>query len=329
MRYLRDRSSCPAAAAPIAPARTCRTACRSGPGRSITLLVACGIGWILSGITLQPIHRITQTAQKIGSASDFTHRVAYKGPQDEVGQLATTFNSMLTRLQEAYLRVENSLKMQQNFVADVSHELRTPLTTLRGNLGLLRRKPPIPIAEQSDILEDMVDESDRLIRLVNDLLVLARADARRNLTRETLAVSPILNETCSQIRKDIPDRQITINPCPDISFQGDRDAFKQILLIVLDNAIKHSKGDILLNVIQENSQVMISIQDNGEGISPEVLKHIFDRFFRGENQKVIPGFGLGLPIAKSLIEGQGGVIEITSELGQGSTVKLIFPGISK
>ena len=105
-----------------------------------TILIAFGIGWILSGETLRPIHHITQTAQVIGRESDFTRRVDYKGPNDEIGQLASTFNSMLTRLQEAYQGVSRALKMQRDFVADVSHELRTPLTTIRGNLELLQRE---------------------------------------------------------------------------------------------------------------------------------------------------------------------------------------------
>ena len=142
-----------------------------------------------SGITLKPIHRITQTAQTIGDERDFTRRVDYTGPSDEVGQLANTFNSMLSRLQDAFRKVEHSLQMQRDFVTDVSHELRTPLTTLRGNLGLLHRELPMPPEEQTDILTDMVDESDRLIRLVNDLLTLARADTGRSLAKEPVDVS--------------------------------------------------------------------------------------------------------------------------------------------
>ena len=106
----------------------------------LTILIAFGIGWILAGETLRPIHHITQIAQVIGRESDFTRRVDYKGPNDEIGQLASTFNSMLARLQEAYQGVSRALKMQRDFVADVSHELRTPLTTIRGNLELLRRE---------------------------------------------------------------------------------------------------------------------------------------------------------------------------------------------
>jgi signal transduction histidine kinase len=283
----------------------------------ITLLIAFGIGWVLSGVTISPIKRITQTARAIGDEHDLTQRVVYNGPQDEVGQLATTFNSMLTRLQDAYQQVARSLEMQRNFVADVSHELRTPLTTLRGNLGLLRRNPPIPADEQTDILSDMVDESDRLIRLVNDLLVLARADAGRNLSEEAVQVFPVLDETCRQARQLAPKRQITLADT-DLSISADRDAFKQVLLIGLDNALKHSSGDILVSAEQKNSQVEICIRDFGKGIDPEKLGHIFERFYRDVESETSPGFGLGLPIAKALVEAMGGRIWMESQPGQGS-----------
>ena len=290
----------------------------------LIVLIAFGIGWALSGITLQPIHRITQTAQRIGDERDFTRRVDYTGPPDEVGQLANTFNSMLTRLQDAFQKVEHSLQMQRDFVADVSHELRTPLTTLRGNLGLLRRTPPMPKEEQTDILNDMVDESDRLIRLVNDLLSLARADAGRNLAKESLDVSVILDETCRQVRQLDPKRNIQLDSVQDLKMLGDRDAFKQILLVALDNALKHSTGDIKVDAKLLGSQIEIRVQDFGEGMSPEKLEHVFDRFYRGDDVSTVPGFGLGLSIARSLTERMGGEINMESELGKGSTVILKF-----
>jgi signal transduction histidine kinase len=291
---------------------------------SLIVLVAFGIGWILSGITLQPIHRITQTAQKIGDERNFTRRVDYLGPPDEVGQLANTFNSMLSRLQDAFQKVEHSLQMQRDFVADVSHELRTPLTTLRGNLGLLRRDPPMPPDEQTDILSDMVDESDRLIRLVNDLLLLARADAGRSLAKESVDVSSLLEETIRQARQLDSRREISLNAAPSLKIMGDRDAIKQVVLIALDNALKHSSSHVNVTAKQDGAKVEIRVQDFGEGISPEKLEHVFDRFYRGEEDAVIPGFGLGLSIAKSLVEGMGGEIRMESEVGKGSVVVLIF-----
>jgi two-component system OmpR family sensor kinase len=295
----------------------------SGAGL-LTILIAFGAGWTLSGLTLQPIHRITQTAQEIGDERDFTRRVAYTGPQDEVGRLANTFNQMLARLQDAYQKVEHSLEMQRNFVADVSHELRTPLTTLRGNLGLLGRTPPSPPEEQADILADMVDESDRLIRLVNDLLLLARADAGRILTKEPLAIQPVLEETIRQVHQMDVNRQITLDISPDLSILGDRDAFKQIMLILLDNALKHSEGEINVRANCNSTHVEISVHDHGHGISPDKLEHIFDRFYRGDESSIVSGFGLGLPIAKALVDAMDGTITIESELDKGCIIALQF-----
>ena len=293
----------------------------------VTLIIAFGIGWAFSGFTFRPIKRITQTARTIGDERDFTRRVDYSGPPDEVGELATTFNAMLAQLQDAYQKVAHSLHMQRDFVADVSHELRTPLTTLRGNLGLMRHEPPIPAEEQADILNDMVDESDRLIRLVNDLLTLARADTGRQLSSEPIIISPLLEETVRQARQLDPQRSISLES-DNLSIIGDRDAFKQVLLIALDNALKHSTGDVAVTAHLAGNQVEVRVQDSGQGIPPDTLEHIFDRFYRGEDAVVTSGFGLGLPIAKSLVEGMGGSIRMVSNLGEGSTLIIRFPGIS-
>jgi signal transduction histidine kinase len=288
----------------------------------VTLLIAFGIGWALAGVTLSPIQHITQTAQRIGSERDLTRRVNYQGPPDEVGQLAATFNTMLHQIEQAYQQVAESLAQQRKFVADVSHELRTPLTTLRGNLGLLRRDPPIPLTEQNDILNDMVEESDRLIRLVNDLLILARADSQRSLLCTPLPILPILQDVCRQAQILAPHRTITLDS-PDLTILGDRDAFKQVLLILIDNAIKYTTGGISIHVFDvSQKQIKIQVCDQGEGIPPEKLPHVFERFYRSEENANVPGFGLGLPIAKALIEGQGGSIELHSQPGQGSCITL-------
>lgn len=291
----------------------------------VTTLVAFGIGWLMARVTLSPIQRVTQTAQMIGSESDFTRRVDYSGPQDEIGQLATTFNEMLSRLQDAYQRVSQALKMQRDFVADVSHELRTPLTTVRGNLALLRRTPPLPVDEQTDILADLVEESDRLIRLVNNLLVLARADAGQCLGHEPVHIRTVIEESCRQARPMDPEREIVEVMPEDIVAVGDRDALKQVLLIVLDNALKYSQGKITVRVGAEESHCVIGVSDEGPGIDPDVLPHLFDRFYRGDVPSATPGIGLGLSIAKTLIEGQGGSIAIESEAGQATQVWIRLP----
>ncbi len=298
-------------------------------GSLLTILAAFGIGWVLSGLTLRPIHRITQTAQDIGAERDLSKRVEYKGPNDEVGQLAATFNTMLVRLQEAYQEVAHSLEMQRGFVADVSHELRTPLTTIRGNLALLGREPPFPAEERSDILSDMVDESDRLIRLVNNLLTLARADAGRHMQREPVEVKPLIEDVCAQVcllaPKEAPEQAILCDNLSDTTVNADRDALRQVLLVLLDNAIKHAAGPIAVTTDVQDCQVTIAVRDAGPGMDAETVAHIFDRFYRGDAARQAPGFGLGLSIAKALVEAQEGTIAVESQIGQGSEFRVCLP----
>jgi signal transduction histidine kinase len=284
----------------------------------LTSLAAFGTGWMMAGAALRPIHRITQTAQAIGNESDFTRRVNYHGPNDEIGQLATTFNLMLSRLQAAYQRVNQALSLQRGFVADVSHELRTPLTTVRGNLGLLQREPPLPREEQADILSDLVEESDRLIDLVNTLLRLARADAGISLTHIPFNLRLPLEEACRQVRQGDHRREIQTD-IPDLIALGDPEILQQVLLALLDNAIKYSTGLIIVSATLDGAHVRISVRDSGPGIEPEILEHLFERFYRSPANRNIPGFGLGLPIARTLIEAQSGSITIESQ-PDGNTV---------
>lgn len=293
----------------------------------ITLAIAFWVGWTLGRYTLSPIHRITKTAQEIGNERDFTRRVDYSGPQDEVGQLATTFNGMLTRLEESYQKAAHSLEMQRNFVADVSHELRTPLTTLRGNLELLNHQPTMPAEEQADILKDMTDETDRMIRLVNELLVQARADSAQNLAQEAVELTDLLEEAIRQAHALDNARSISLDAPMELTIVGDRDAIKQVVLILLDNAIKHSSGAIEVTARLEQGTVEISVADHGEGIPEEKLAHVFDRFYRGDNASQ-NGFGLGLSIAKGLVEGMGGTISMESRVGFGSTVRMRFQAVA-
>jgi len=294
----------------------------------LTTGAAFASGWVLSGLALRPIHRVTRTAQAIGIERDFARRVEHDGPNDEVGQLATTFNEMLTRLQEAYQRVERSLKAQRNFVADVSHELRTPLTTLRGNLALLARHPPLPDTERDDVLTDAIDETERLIRLVGDLLALARADAGNAFAAEPVQLAPLVEDICRQVRFLDADREIACRTDPDAVVIADPDALKQVLLILLDNAIKHASDPFAVEVTRAASnddRIAIRVRDSGPGMPPKVIEHAFDRFYRGDRSRTTTGFGLGLAIARALIEAQGGTLEASSQPGVGSVFTITLP----
>jgi len=289
-------------------------------GSGVAVAVAFVCGWVLSGLALRPVDQITRTAQAIGTERDFNRRVRYKGPEDEIGELATTFNAMLGELEAAY-------EQQQQFVADVSHELRTPLTTIRGNLELLRRDPPVSEEDREEVLDDMSSESERMIRLVNDLLRLARADARQSLRAEVISIEPLIEDVCRQARLLDPARSISCGPLPDVDALADRDGLKQILLILVDNALKHTKGPIAVGVSSGEGRVSIRVEDTGPGIPAGELPHVFDRFYRGHasGSGQAKGLGLGLPIAKALIEAQGGAIEIQSDVSRGSLFSISLP----
>jgi signal transduction histidine kinase len=296
-------------------------------GSSVAVIAAFGIGWLLAGLALRPINRLQQTAQAIGLERDFNRRVDYRGPNDEIGQLVTTFNDMLAELQAAYVQVEGTLQTQRRFVADASHELRTPLTTLRGNIGLLQRQPPINAEDRADILDDMVVETERLMRLVNDLLALARADAGRPLSQEPVLLKPLLEDVCQQVKLLAPQRSIVCHSGCEATVMGDDDALKQVLLVLLDNALKHTPPEttITLATHLNNGHVSIQVTDDGPGIAPIHLPHLFDRFYRGDTARSSPGAGLGLAIAEELVKAQNGAITVESRVGHGSTFTLTFP----
>ncbi len=295
-------------------------------GNTLAILTAFVIGWAIAGAALEPIHRITQTAQAIGAERDFRRRVQHRGHNDEVGQLAAMFNTMLTELESAYRHVERALDAQRRFVADASHELRTPLTTIRGNIELLRRDLPLDAHERADILADTKEEIERLIRLVNQLLVLARVDAGRPLHPEAIPLKPLIEDACRQTQSLAPQRVLRAEVA-DVDVWADRDALKQVLLILLDNARVHTPPSAHIHVLTQSdaSQVTLTIRDTGPGIAPEVLPHLFERFYRGDFSRSGSGAGLGLAIAKELIQAQGGTITAQSMLGQGSAFIITLP----
>jgi signal transduction histidine kinase len=298
------------------------------------VLLSALMGALLARRALRPIHAVTETAVQITRADDLGRRIPHRGPPDEVGLLVGAFNEMLERLERLF-------RAQRRFVADVSHELRTPLTTIRGNVDLLRRMGGADPASLSAIQS----ETDRMIRLVGDLLLLARADAGHlPIAREPVEIDALLIEVAHQTRVLSGDRlELTVD-CP-VSDQkdpllvlGDEDRLKQLLLNLADNAVKHTPegGRVTLQLAQADGWVRLTIADTGSGILPEDLPHIFDRFYRAEKsrwRKPSPkdtpspgvGVGLGLSIARWIAQAHGGRIEVQSELGQGSAFHVWLP----
>jgi signal transduction histidine kinase len=294
-------------------------------GSGLVVALAFGAGWLLAGLALRPLDQITRTAERIGQEQSFERRVAYAGPRDELGRLATTFNGMLERLQAAYERAELALEAQRRFVADASHELRTPLTTLRGNLGLLTRQPPITAEDRAAVLSDMVGESERLIRLVNDLLLLARGSGRAPRSEE-VPLASLVEEVCRQAARLAPQRAVA-REVPELTVAADPDALRQILLILLDNAFKHTPPETMVSLaaIPLDDAVELVVRDTGPGIPPEALAQVTERFYRGDAARSGAGAGLGLPIGKALAEAQGGALVVESRVGAGTTVRVRLP----
>ena len=298
-------------------------------GNVLVIAAAFGIGWRLADFGLRPIFRLSQGVLAIGHSRDFAKRVNYAGADDEIGQLAFTFDQMLDELEDAHLQTEQTLQTQRRFVADASHELRTPLTTIRDNLTLLCRQPPINDSDRMAVLTDLVDETDRLIRLVNDLLVLARADVQPPQWQEPIHLRPLLDTVERQMKQLAPNRNVCVEPVPNgisssVTPLGNEDALKQVLLILLDNAIKHTppSAQISVHTAAANTRVEICVSDTGPGIPKKFLPLIFDRFYVVDAARTQNSTGLGLAIAKSLVESQNGQLTVTSSARSGTTFKV-------
>jgi two-component system OmpR family sensor kinase len=311
-------------------------------GSFVGLLLSAFMGALLAQRALSPIDAITRTAVQITRADDLSRRISHLGPPDEVGRLAGAFNEMLERL-------ECIFRAQQRFVADVSHELRTPLTTIRGNADLLRRMGGADAASLSAIQS----ETDRMIRLVGDLLLLARADAGHlPIAHKPVEIDAVLAEIAQQTRVLAGQRLQVELECPETEQEeplivlGDADRLKQLLLNLADNSVKHTPdgGCISLCLAQTDGLrrersverwVRVTVADTGMGIPPEDLPHIFDRFYRAEksrwrkptsnNASPGVGVGLGLSIARWIAETHGGRIEVQSEVGEGSAFHVWLP----
>ncbi len=277
----------------------------------LEIVLSTLVVWFVLGITLARVKRMTETADSIREEQDFAKRVIYSGPEDEIGRLARSFNEMLENIQESYAKLKESLQQQRNFVAEVSHELRTPLTTINGNLALLRSGKVADEKDRSEILQDMSDETSRLMKLVNELLDLARADiSDGNLSPELFKLRDLTEECRRQMAVVYPERTFQFSVPEDIELTTDRTKLKQLLIILLDNACKHSAREILLEAESIDGRREIRVINYGEGISAADLPTIFERFRKGQNSH--SGMGLGLAIAKALTTSLGGTITAAS-----------------
>lgn len=289
------------------------------------ITIAAIVGWFLAKNTLRRVDLIGKTAKAIATSQDFQQRVMYTGPPDELGQLTETFNQMLDSLEKAY-------KNQKRFLSDASHELRAPLTTIRGNLDILHKMKNIPQLEKEEILGDIRNEAIRMSKLVSDLLSLARADAGQILHMDVIDLSALASEVLTEIESWNKDVKVEVQIKDCINIWGDRNSIKQILIILMDNAIKYTptNGRVFITIEEEDQHAIIQIKDTGIGINPEEVPFVFDRFYRTEaaRKKSPDGTGLGLSIAKLIVDAHEGSIQINSKLGVGTEFIVNLPLIN-
>jgi len=265
-----------------------------------TLLAALAASWLVAGRALKPLKDVAGTADDIGRARDFGRRLPPRRSRDEVAMLSTSFNRMLDQLQDSY-------EAQRRFVADASHELRTPLTTIQGNAGLLARGPAVSDEVLRAAAADVAAETARMTRLVDRMLTLARADSGLALELAPLELGHVVVEVCRQAQTVHPDRELEC-VAGAATVAGDEDAIRQLTWILLDNAVRHARSHVSVSLATEGAWARLVVADDGPGIAVEDREHVFERFYRSDRSRTGQGAGLGLSIARWIVEQHGGRI---------------------
>jgi heavy metal sensor kinase len=293
-------------------------------GVPLILIVASLGGYFLARKSLAPITLMNQQTQRI-SAENLSARLDVANPRDEVGRLALTINALLARVDAAF-------QEQRRFIADASHELRTPLAVLRGETEVALQQERA-VTEYKQSLDLIKDEAERLSRIVEDLFLLARqpVDAP-SMTREMVRLDQLVAD-CARAASVLAGQkglQLKLNENPPaITVMGDDEMLKRMLLNLLDNAVKHTPegGQIDIDLQSVNGDARIVVTDTGIGIAASDQSRIFDRFYRVDKarSRALGGAGLGLSIARWIVEGHGGTLSVESEPGQGSAFRVELP----
>lgn len=270
---------------------------------------------------LQPLRQLNSTMQLIQQSGTFRKLdKEFTVRADELGRLGITFNEMIARLEELVQR-------QKRFVADASHELRTPLTIIESYADMLKRWGGGDPEIRQEAVEAILGEAHRLKGLVGSLMQLAESEQEDWLQLTTIELLAVIRSAASAMEVAF-DRMIRVESASAaVPMTGDPEKLKQLLLILLDNAIKYSSKPIRVKVTPAGDTVEVQVIDRGIGLEEHVLPFIFDRFFRTDRARTrqTGGFGLGLSIAKSIVERHGGTIEMTSRPGRGTIVTVTLP----
>ena len=292
---------------------------------AVGLLLAAGSGWWLARRALQPVARLTEEAGLIGAGRGLTERIQVPKAADELGRLAETLNGMLARL-------ERAVTQQRRFVADVSHELRTPLTVMRSEIDVSLASDALS-GDARTVLESAREEAQRMTGIVENLLTLARIDEEElHLFRRPCDLRELAEATARELGPVAGQRGITIRLNGSRGpVEADPERLEQVVRNLLDNAIRYSPrgGTVLVEIANHHGQVELTVRDDGPGIDPAELEHVFERFYRGDlsRQSAGAGSGLGLAICREIAEAHGGAMSATSAVGRGSEFRLRLPAL--
>lgn len=298
-------------------------------GGIVVLVVASQGGAWLTRAAFRPIDVMARTVQGIVSAADLKRRVPVPDVQDELQLLTMTVNDLLDRIEQLF-------ETQRRFLADASHELRTPLAAMQGNIEILNRGAARDPELLKESLADMQRESARLIRLVNDLLMLARNEAAAGMRFVLVDLAELLMEVVRELRPIAGQVDLKLDIKNIAIVEGDRDRIKQALLNVCMNALQHTPagGRVTCTLMNSGDRAVIIIEDTGSGISSDDLPFIFDRFFRADRSRTrdqsstSSGSGLGLAIVKYIVEAHKGSVTVASTLNEGTTFGISLPRIT-
>jgi heavy metal sensor kinase len=298
-------------------------------GLPLTVAVAVGGGYILMRRALKPVDEITQSAEQITSRN-LSRRLPVSDTGDEIERLSIALNRMIARLDESFQYV-------QRFTADASHELRTPLTVLRGELEAIAQRPQhsqrlVLDSEARDTIGSLLEEAERLSRIVESLLAISRLDAgEAQMEYVNFDLAELAATTTEQMRLLADDKNVSL-VCETngaVEVEGDRARLKQVVVNLLDNAIKYTRegGEARVSVRNENAHALLEVTDTGIGIPAEALPHLFERFYRVDKarSRQMGGVGLGLAIAKSIVMAHSGQITVESDEGRGSRFRVELP----
>lgn len=292
------------------------------------VIAATVIAWLLATLLaktwLRSVDAAAESAHRIGSGETLRERLFVPEDEDEIARLARAFNELLDKLESAH-------GTQQRFLADASHELRTPLTVLRGEIEVALRRER-PAKEYREVLESSREEIERLARLTENLLSLARSDAGEGLvTREPVDLAALCERVRESMNAAAEEKriQLAVEASEALFVNGDADTLERVCLNLVENAIRYSPAgeSVTLRAAHQNGEAVLSVIDTGPGIGAEHLPHLFERFYRVDKARSRDhgGAGLGLAIVEALVKAHGGSVAVSSVVGRGTTFTVRLP----